>query len=138
MDMTLLGDYGLKILLAGLAALLTYWLISAIRLIVSARGINPLIKQFFSQVARGRVDAAYLLTTKNYRLHMKRRNFIQFLSTLDLRRYRNLKSGRPRIQEGQITLTVRLNSEDKKQVLPLDFTFVKVGKDWRIERILKL
>ena len=69
---------------------------------------------------------------------MNRQNFIRMLSSLDLKRYRNLKSGRPRIQEGQITLTVRLNSEDKKQVLPLDFTFAKVGKDWRIERILKL
>ena len=64
MDMTLLREYGLKGLLAVLAALLTYWLISAIRLIVSARGINPLIKQFFTQVARGRIDAAYLLTTR--------------------------------------------------------------------------
>ncbi|SAY38256.1 hypothetical protein [Candidatus Synechococcus spongiarum] len=137
MDMILLRDYGTKALLAALAALLTYWLISAIRLIISARGINPLVKQFFSQVARGRVDAAYLLTTKNYRLHVSRQNFIRLLSSLELRRYRNLKSGRPRIQEGQIILTVKLNSEDKKQVLPLDFTFVKVGEDWRIDRILK-
>lgn len=138
MDMTLLRDYGAKVLLASLAALLTYWLISAIRLIISARGINPLVKQFFNQVARGRVDAAYLLTTKNYRAHVSRQNFIRLLSGLQLRRYSNLKSGRPRIQEGQIILTVKLNSEDKKQVLPLDFTFVKVGQDWRIERILKL
>lgn len=137
MDMTLLRDYGTKALLAALAALLTYWLISAVRLIISARGINPLVKQFFSQVARGRVDAAYLLTTKNYRLHVSRQNFIRLLSGLELRRYRNLKSGRPRIQEGRITLTVKLNSEDKKQVLPLDFTFVKVGDNWRIDRILK-
>lgn len=138
MDMVLLRDYGTKALLAALAALLTYWLISAIRLIISARGINPLVKQFFNQVARGRVDAAYLLTTKNYRLHVSRQNFIRLLSSLELRRYRNLKSGRPRIQEGQIILTVKLNSEDKKQVLPLDFTFVKVGEDWRIDRILKV
>jgi len=138
MDMILLRDYGVKILLAALAALLTYWLISTIRLIISARGINPLIKQFFNQVARGRIDAAYLLTTNNYRLHVSRQNFIRMLSGLELRRYRNLKSGRPRIQEGRITLTVKLNSEDKKQVLPLDFIFIKVVKDWRIERILKL
>lgn len=138
MDMVLLRDYGTKALLAALAALLTYWLISAIRLIISARGINPLLKQFFNQVARGRVDAAYLLTTKNYRLHVSRQNFIRLLSSLELRRYRNLKSGRPRIQEGRIILTVKLNSEDKKQVLPLDFTFVKVGEDWRIDRILKV
>lgn len=138
MDMVLLRDYGTKALLAALAALLTYWLISAIRLIISARGINPLVKQFFNQVARGRVDAAYLLTTKNYRLHVSRQNFIRLLSSLELRRYRNLKSGRPRIQEGRIILTVKLNSEDKKLVLPLDFTFVKVGEDWRIDRILKV
>ena len=138
MDMILLRDYGTKALLAVVAALLTYWLISAIRLIISARGINPLVKQFFNQVARGRVDAAYLLTTRNYRLHVSRQNFIRLLSSLELRRYRNLKSGRPRVQEGRITLTVKLNSEDKKQVLPLDFTFVKVGEDWRIDRILKV
>ena len=119
MDMILLREYGLKVLLAALAALLTYWLISAIRLVISARGINPLIKQFFNQVARGRIDAAYLLTTKNYRRHVDRQNFIRMLSGLDLKRYRNLKSGRPRVQEGRIILTVRLNSEDKKQVLPL-------------------
>ena len=138
MDMTLLRDYGTKALLAAVAALFTYWLISAIRLIISARGINPLVKQFFNQVARGRVDAAYLLTTRNYRLHVSRQNFIRLLSSLELNRYRNLKSGRPRLQEGCITLTVKLNSEDKKQVLPLDFTFVKVGEDWRIDRILKV
>ncbi len=138
MDLTLLQDYGPKILVAALAALLTYWVISAIRLIISARGINPLIKKFFNQVARGRVDAAYLLTTKNYRLHVNRQNFIRLLSSWELRRYRNLKSGRPRIQDGQVILTVKLKSEDKKDVLPLDFTFAKVDQDWRIERILKL
>ncbi|PSI00083.1 hypothetical protein, partial [Synechococcus lacustris] len=114
-----------------------YWTISAVKLVISARGINPLLKQFFNQIASGRVDAAYLLTTKSYRQHVNRQQFIRFLAGLQLNKYRNLKSGRPRIQEGQIMLTVKLKSDGKEE-LPLDFIFVKIEDNWRVERINRL
>jgi hypothetical protein len=96
-----------------------------------------LIKQFFTQVASGRVDAAYLLTTKNYRSHVNRQQFLRFLASLQLNKYNNLKSGRPRLQEGQVILTVKLKAENKDE-LPLDFTFTKVDDAWRVERISKV
>ena len=137
MDWVLAREIGSKALLAAAGALLLYWTISAIRLVLSARGINPLIKQFFTQVASGQVDGAYLLTTRNYRSHVNRQQFIRFLAGLQLNKYRNLRSGRPRVQEGQIILTVKLRSEAKEE-LPLDFTFVKVDDAWRVDRIRKL
>ena len=136
MDWGLINTIGTKALLAGAGALLLYWTINAVKLVLNARGINPVIKQFFTQVASGRVDAAYLLTTKNYRSHVNRQQFIRFLAGLQLNKYRNLKSGRPRIQEDQITLTVKLKAENNDE-LPLDFTFVKVEEDWKVDRIQK-
>ncbi|MEB3201151.1 MAG: hypothetical protein VKK62_11580 [Synechococcaceae cyanobacterium] len=136
MDWELARNLGSKALYAGAGALLIYWTISAVKLVLSARGINPLIKQFFTQVASGQIDGAYLLTTKNYRSHVNRSQFIRFLAGLQLNKYRNLKSGRPRLQEGQIILTIKLKSEDKQE-LPLDFTFVKVEDQWRVDRIQK-
>jgi hypothetical protein len=137
MDWALTREIGTKALLAGAGALLLYWTISAVKLVLSARGINPLIKQFFNQVASGQVDGAYLLTTKNYRSHVNRSQFIRFLASLQLNRYRNLKSGRPRIEDGQIVLTIKLKSEANDE-LPLDFIFVKVDEQWRVDRITKL
>jgi hypothetical protein len=137
MDMGLVRDLGTKALLVGAGTLLLYWTVSAVRLVLSARGINPLIKQFFTQVASGRVDAAYLLTTRNYRQHVNRQQFIRFLAGLRLNKYRNLKSGRPRIQEGNVILTVKLKSEDKDE-LPLDFTFTRVENSWKVDRITRL
>ena len=137
MDWALTREIGTKALLAGAGALLLYWTISAVKLVLSARGINPLIKQFFNQVASGQVDGAYLLTTKNYRSHVNRSQFIRFLASLQLNRYRNLKSGRPRIEDGQIVLTIKLKSEANDE-LPLDFIFVKVDEQWRVDRISKL
>lgn len=137
MDSALVTSIGTKALLAGGGALLLYWTITAVKLVLSARGINPLIKQFFTQIASGQVDGAYLLTTKNYRSHVNRKQFIQFLAGLKLNRYRNLKSGRPRLQDGQLTLSVKLIS-DAKDELPLDFTFVKLEEHWRIDRIRNL
>ncbi|SBO43840.1 hypothetical protein [Cyanobium sp. NIES-981] len=134
MDWALTREIGSKALLAGAGALLLYWTYTAVKLVLSARGINPLIKQFFTQVASGQVDGAYLLTTKNYRTHVNRKQFIQYLAGLRLNKYRNLKSGRPRLQEGQLILTVKLLTEAKEE-LPLDFTFVKVEDQWRIDRI---
>mgnify|MGYP005683979243 FL=1 len=61
MDLGLVREIGSKALLAGGGALLLYWTITAVKLVLSARGINPLIKQFFTQVAAGRVDAALSL-----------------------------------------------------------------------------
>ncbi|MFN6353608.1 MAG: hypothetical protein ACK40D_12125 [Cyanobacteriota bacterium] len=136
MDWGLAREIGSKALLAGAGALLLYWTISAVRLVLSARGINPLIKQFFTQVASGQVDGAYLLTTKNYRSHVNRQQFIRFLAGLQLNKYRNLRSGRPRVQDDQVILTVKLKSDDKEE-LPLDFTFVKVDEAWRVDRIQK-
>lgn len=136
MDWELARGIGSKALFAGAGALLLYWTISAVKLVLSARGINPLIKQFFTQVASGQVDGAYLLTTKNYRSHVNRQQFIRFLAGLQLNRYRNLKSGRPRVEDNQIILTVKLKSEGKEE-LPLDFTFVKLDDQWRIDRIRK-
>jgi len=89
------------------------------------------------QVAAGQIDGAYLLTTKNYRSHVNRQQFIRFLAGLQLNKYRNLKSGRPRLQEGQVILTVKLKT-DAKEELPLDFTFVKVEEAWRVDRITRL
>jgi hypothetical protein len=137
MDWGLTRDIGTKALMAGAGALLLYWTISALKLVLSARGINPLIKQFFTQVASGQVDGAYLLTTKNYRSHVNRQQFIRFLAGLQLNKYRNLKSGRPRMEDKLIMLTVKLKS-DSTEELPLDFTFVKVEEQWRVERITKL
>ena len=134
MDGQLVQTIGTKALLAGAGTLLLYWTISAVKLVLNARGINPVIKQFFTQVASGRVDAAYLLTTKNYRSHVNRQQFIRFLAGLQLNKYRNLKSGRPRIQEEQIILTVKLKADNDEE-LPLDFTFTKVDDNWRIARI---
>ena len=136
MDWGLISNIGTKALLAGAGALLLYWTISAVKLVLSARGINPLIKQFFTQVASGQIDGAYLLTTKNYRQHVNRNQFIRFLAGLQLNKYRNLKSGRPRVEEGRIILTVKLLTEAKEE-LPLDFTFVKLEDNWRIDRIRK-
>jgi hypothetical protein len=136
MDWSLARTLGSKALLAGASALLVYWIISAVRLVLSARGINPLLKQFFTQVAAGQIDGAYLMTTKNYRSHVNRQQFIRFLAGLQLNKYRNLKSGRPRLQEDQIILTVKLKSEGNEE-LPLDFTFVKVDDAWRVDRIQK-
>jgi hypothetical protein len=134
MDLALVNSIGTKALLAGAGALLLYWTITAVKLVLSARGINPLLKQFFNQIAGGQVDGAYLLTTKNYRSHVNRKQFIAFLAGLKLNRYRNLKSGRPRLQDDQLTITVKLIS-DAKEELPLDFTFVKLDEQWRIDRI---
>ncbi|TCD58994.1 hypothetical protein CWE17_03765 [Synechococcus sp. BS56D] len=134
MDLALVRELGSKALLAGAGALLLYWTITAVKLVLSARGINPLIKQFFTQVAAGRIDAAYLLTTKSYRQHVNRQQFIRFLAGLKLNRFRNLKSGRPRMQEGNIILTVKLLAENKEE-MPLDFTFTKVEESWKIDRI---
>ncbi|MFL2513568.1 MAG: DUF4864 domain-containing protein [Synechococcus sp.] len=135
MELGLVREIGSKALLAGGGALLLYWTFTAVKLVLSARGINPLIKQFFTQVAAGRIDAAYLLTTKNYRQHVNRQQFIRYLAGLKLNRFRNLKSGRPRLQEGNIILTVKLIAEDKEE-MPLDFTFIKTDDSWKIERIV--
>ena len=137
MDGRLVQSIGTKALLAGAGTLLLYWTINAVKLVLNARGINPVIKQFFTQVASGRVDAAYLLTTKNYRSHVNRQQFIRFLAGLQLNKYRNLKSGRPRMEDKLIMLTVKLKSDGTEE-LPLDFTFVKVEEQWRVERITKL
>ena len=137
MDLALARDIGTKALLAGAGGLLLYWTITAVRLVFSARGINPLVKQFFTQVAAGRIDAAYLLTTKTYRQHVNRQQYINFLAGLKLNRYRNLKSGRPRLQEGQVILTIKLKSDGKDE-LKMDFTFSKVDDSWRVDRIVPL
>lgn len=137
MDWGLAREIGSKALLAGAGALLLYWTITAVKLVLDARGINPLIKQFFTQIASGQIDGAYLLTTKNYRSHVNRQQFIRFLAGLQLNRYRNLKSGKPRMQDNQIILTVKLKSESNEE-LPLDFTFTKVDEAWRVDRITRL
>ena len=134
MELGLVREIGSKALLAGGLTLLGYWIYNAVKLVLDARGINPLIKQFFTQVAAGRIDGAYLLTTKAYRQHVSRQQFIRFLAGLKLNKFRNLKSGRPRVQEGNLILTVKLKSEGDEE-LPLDFTFTKMDDNWRIARI---
>ena len=134
MELGLVREIGSKALLAGGVTLLGYCIYNAVRLVLDARGINPLIKQFFTQVAAGRIDAAYLLTTKAYRQHVNRQQFIRFLAGLKLNKFRNLKSGRPRVQEGDLILTVKLKAENDEE-LHLDFTFTKVDEEWRIARI---
>ena len=137
MDGVLVKAIGIKILLYGGSALLLFWTFNAVKIVIGARGINPLVKQFFDQIASGRIDAAYRLRTKTYKQHVNRQDFLKFLGGLQLNKYRNLKSGRPRIEGDQIMLTLNLKSEDKTAELPLEFTFTKIEKEWRINRIAK-
>ena len=137
MDGALVKAIGIKTLLYGGGALLLFWTFNAIKLVIGARGINPLIKQFFDQIASGRIDGAYRLTTKTYKQHVNRQDFLKFLGGLQLNKYRNLKSGRPQIKDDQIILTLNLKSEDKTMELPLEFTFSKINKEWKINRIAK-
>ena len=125
MDATLVKDIGIKALLVGGAVLVSFWTFNAVKLVISARGINPLVRKFFDQIAAGRI-------------HVKRQDFLKFLASLNLNKYRNLKSGRPRVQEDQIIITLNLKSEDKQDELPLDFTFAKTDNDWKIDRIAKV
>jgi len=135
MDAALVKAIGIKTLLYGSTALVLFWTFNAVKLVIGARGINPLVKQFFDQIASGRIDGAYRLTTKTYRQHVNRQDFLKFLGGLQLNKYTNLKSGRPRIEDNQVKLTLNLKSADKTSELPLDFTFIKIDKDWRINRI---
>ena len=137
MDAALIKAIGFKALLYGSGALLILWTFNAVKLVIGARGINPLVKKFFDQIASGRIDGAYRLTTKTYKQHVNRQDFLKFLGGLQLSKYRNLKSGRPRIEDNQIMLTLNLKSEDKTAELPLEFTFIKIDKEWRINRIAK-
>ncbi len=137
MDAALVKAIGIKALLYGSAGLLLFWTFNAVKLVIGARGINPLVKQFFDHIAAGRIDAAYRLTTKTYKVHVNRQDFLKFLGSLQLNKYRNLKSGRPKIEGEKIILTLSLKSEDKKLELPLEFTFLKIDKEWRINRISK-
>ena len=76
MDGALVKEIGTKALLVGASGLLIFWTFNAIKLVIGARGINPLVKKFFNQIAEGRIDAAYLLTSKNYRQHVTRQDFL--------------------------------------------------------------
>ena len=58
MDATLVKDIGIKALLVGGAVLVSFWTFNAVKLVISARGINPLVRKFFDQIAAGRIDAA--------------------------------------------------------------------------------
>ena len=138
MDAALVKAIGIKALLYGSCALVLFWTFNAVKLVIGARGINPLVKQFFDQIASGRIDGAYRLTTKTYKQHVNRQDFLKFLGGLELNKYTNLKSGRPRIENDQIKLTLNLKSADKTAELPLDFTFIKIEKNWRIDRISKV
>ena len=91
MDATLVKDIGIKALLVGGAVLVSFWTFNAVKLVISASGINPLVRKFFDQIAAGRIDAAYGLTTKTYKTHVKRQDFLKFLASLNLNKYRNLK-----------------------------------------------
>ncbi len=137
MDAALIKAIGIKTLLYGGSGLLLFWTFNAVKLVIGARGINPLVKLFFDHIAAGRIDAAYRLTTKTYKQHVNRQDFLKFLGSLQLSKYTNLKSGRPRIEENQIKLTLNLKSADKTAELPLEFTFIKIEKEWRINRIAK-
>ncbi len=137
MDAALVKAIGIKTLLYGSVALVLFWTFNAVKLVIGARGINPLVKQFFDQIASGRIDGAYRLTTKTYKQHVNRQDFLKFLGGLQLNKYSNLKSGRPRIENDKIKLTLNLKSADKTSELTLDFTFIKVDKEWRINRISK-
>ena len=138
MDALLVKDIGVKALLTGIVALVSFWTFNAVKLVIGARGINPLVRKFFDQIAAGRIAAAYGLTSKTYKTHVKRQDFLKFLAGLNLNKYRNLKSGRPRVQEDQIIIKLNLKSEDKTEELPLDFTFSKIDNDWKIDRISKV
>ena len=45
MELGLVREIGIKALLAGGGSLLLFWIYTAVKLVLSARGINPLIKQ---------------------------------------------------------------------------------------------
>ena len=137
MDGAIIQAIGIKILIYGGGGLVLFWTFNAVKLVIGARGINPLVKHFFDHIASGRIDAAYRLTSKTYKQHVTRQDFLKFLGGLQLNKYRNLKSGRPKIEDNNIMLTLSLKSEDKKIELPLEFTFVKIEKEWRINRIKK-
>ena len=47
MDATLVKDIGIKALLVGGAVLVSFWTFNAVKLVISARGINPLVRKFF-------------------------------------------------------------------------------------------
>ena len=78
MDATLVKDIGIKALLVGGALLVSFWTFNAVKLVISARGINPLVRKFFDQIAAGRIDAAYGLTTKTYKLMLSAKTFLNF------------------------------------------------------------
>ena len=65
MELGLVRDIGSKALLAGGVTLLGYWIYNAVKLVLAARGINPLLKQFFHY----EVCMHYRILVDNNELH---------------------------------------------------------------------
>ena len=52
MDGALVKEIGTKALLVGATSLVIFWTVNAVRLVIGARGINPLVKKFFNGVVK--------------------------------------------------------------------------------------
>ena len=133
--MELLQPYG-KYILIGLAAIvgifIVVWLVVAVRVMTTTKGIPQAISNFFKLIIENKLDSAYKLTTKNYQRQTSKKQFTKFINQNKFRQYKSTRLGIPRVTGDRANLDVTLILKSGREI-PLKLGLLKQEQTWYVD-----
>ncbi len=117
-----------------LGILIVIWGSVAFTILRKTKGLPQALNNFFAAVVTGNIDAAYQMTTQDYRRRVNRKTFVQFIKKNQLKQYKRTKLAPPKIEGEAHALDITVELSSGKEV-PLSFVFLKNGEQWAIESL---
>jgi len=121
--------------LAGILGLvLVVWIVVAVTILLKTKGLPQAIGQFFTLIANGNITGAYQLTTDEFQAKNSKKQFTKFIKTHKLNKYTRTTMSIPTVESNIHSLEVTVITNTGKEI-PLKMSFVKVDKNWIVDRI---
>ena len=120
------------VLVSLLGSLVLIWIIVAVRVLVSSRGMTTALNNFFAAIVNSNYGAAYGMLTPELQGELSAKDFKEFVKTQGLRQYKRLELPLVEVEAGRcpLDLTVELQTG---QMIDLTLDLVRVEKTWLID-----
>lgn len=130
---TLLTHIGLGV--AGLVGIgLLLWILLAIRVFTSTKGLPQFISGFFVTLMEGKTDRAYQMTTPAFRDRVSQKKFAKWVKAKRLQQYKRTDLGLPQAEGDTYHLDLTIELQSGKKV-PIQMDLVREDKTWKIDQL---
>lgn len=121
---------------AVLGLIVMIWIIVAARIFITTKGLPKEINNFFALIVEDKIDEVYKKTTDNFKANLPKKKFIRLIRNNKFKQFKRTIMSMPVVEGDRETIGITLILKSGREI-PLEMTFAKEGKAWKLDDLRK-